>query len=161
MSRKRASLLLIEHRLKALDASQVMTVEVAGPAPASHLFLCSGRIHVEAARVVERTGLINTVPDAPLPLSFILPDNNRQYFSLSTGAGMPLRMVSAQASATFPIIDIGDYTLPRRREIRSVDIHQQDKHVMVVIYLYVNATNVEVTMNYQASILAGPAHSIT
>jgi hypothetical protein len=150
-------MLLVEHRLKTLDTSQVMTVEVAGPAPASHLFLCSGRIHVEAARVVERTGLINMRPDDPLPLSFILPDNNRQYFSLSTSAGVPLRILSAQANATFPIIDIGDYTLPRRREIRSVEIRQQDAHVLVVIYLYVNATDVEVTMHYQASILAGPA----
>lgn len=75
---------------------------------------------------------------------FLLPDNNRQYFSLSTSAGMPLRMVSARASATLPIIDIGDYTLSRRGEIRSVALHRQASHVRVAIYLYVNATEVEV-----------------
>lgn len=91
---------------------------------------------------------------------FLLPDNNRQYFSLSTSAGMPLRMVSARASATLPIIDIGDYTLSRRGEIRSVALYWQASHVMVAIYLYVNATEVEVTMNYRASMLAGPAPSI-
>lgn len=147
----------VEHRLKMLESSQVIAVEVRGPAPATHLFLCSGRIRVEAARIVERTGMINVVPDGPLPLSLILPDANRQYFSFTANDGTPLRILSASASATFPIIDISQHLLPTRREINSVQVHQQEAHAVLTIYLSVNAREVEVTMDYQASILAGPA----
>ena len=105
-------MLIVEHQLKAVESCQAIIAQVAGPAPATHLFICAGYIRVNAAHVVQQTGIINTTPDAPLPLSFILPDNDRQFLALS-----------ATAAATFPMIDLSQNTSPVRREIKAAQVH--------------------------------------
>ncbi len=152
-------MLIVEHQLKALESCQAIIAQVAGPAPATHLFICAGYIQVNAAHVVQQTGMINTMPDAPLPLSFILPGNDRQFLSLTASDGTPLTILSATASATFPMIDLSQNTSPVRREIKAVQVHQQGSHAMLVIYLKVNSTDSEVALGYQVSILAGTAMS--
>ena len=152
-------MLIVEHQFKALESCQAITAQVAGPAPATHLFICAGYIQVNAAHVVERTGIINSMPDTPLPLSFILPGNDRQFLSLTASDGTPLTILSATASATFPMIDLSQNTSPVRREIKAVQVHQQGSHALLVIYLKVNSTDSEVALGYQVSILAGTATS--
>lgn len=149
-------MLLVEHQLKAVESCQAITALVAGPAPATHLFLCAGSILVNAAHVVERTGIINSMPDAPLPLSFILPGNDRQFLALTASDGTPLTLLSSTASATFPMIDLSQNTSPVFREIKGAQVHQQGSHAVLVIFLKVNATESEVALGYQVSLLAGP-----
>ncbi len=149
-------MLIVEHRLKSIDSCQALAAQVAGPPPATHLFLCSGFIHVDAAHVVQQSGLINTMPDGPLPLAFLLPDNNRQFLSLSASDGTPLTILSSTASASFPMINLSQNTSPVRREIKGVQVQQQGLHALLVIFLYVNSTDSLVELAYQASLLAGP-----
>jgi len=152
-------MLIVEHQLKAVESCQAIIAQVAGPAPATHLFICAGYIRVNAAHVVQQTGIINTTPDAPLPLSFILPDNDRQFLALTASDGTPLTILSATASATFPMIDLSQNTAPVRREIKAAQVHQQGPHALLVIFLKVTGTDNEVAISYQVSILAGPATS--
>lgn len=150
-------MLIVEHRLKSVESCQSLVAEVAGPPPATHLFLCSGCIQVDAARIMEQSGLINTLPDAPLPLSFLLPDNNRQFLALTARDGTPLTILSSTASATFSCIDLSQNTTPVRREITGAQVQQQGSHALLVIFLRVSSTNSQVALAYQASLLAGPA----
>lgn len=149
-------MLLVEHRLKSVESCQSLVAEVVGPPPATHLFLCSGYIQIDAARIVEQSGLINTMPDSPLPLSFLLPDTARQFLALTARDGTPLTILSYTASASFPLIDLSQNTSPVRREITGVRVQQQGVHALLVIFLQVNATNSQVALAYQASLLAGP-----
>ena len=150
-------MLIVEHQLKTLEMSQAVVAQVAGPAPATHLFLCAGYIQVNAAHVVERTGMVNIMPDAPLPLSFLLPDNDRQFLTLAASDGTPLTLLSSTASATFLMIDLSQNTTPVRREIKGAQVHQQGPHAVLVIYLKVSTAESEVALGYQVSMLAGPA----
>jgi hypothetical protein len=45
---------IVEHRLKSVESCQSLIAEVAGPSPATHLFLCSGYIQIDAAQIVEQ-----------------------------------------------------------------------------------------------------------
>jgi hypothetical protein len=150
-------MLIVEHQLKTVESCQAIIAQVTGPAPATHLFLCAGYIKVHAAHVVERTGTINSMPDTALPLSFILPGNDRQFLALTASDGTPLTILSATASATFPMIDLSENTSPVRREITGAQVHQQGSHAVLVIFLKVNATDSEVALGYQVSMLAGTA----
>jgi hypothetical protein len=60
-----------------------------GRVPATHLFLCSGYIQVDAARIVQESGMINMMPDAPLPFSFLLPDNNLNSYPTPLRKNLP------------------------------------------------------------------------
>jgi len=148
--------LIIEHRLKSLESCQSLVAEVVGPPPATHLFICSGFIQIDASRIVQESGMINTMPDAPLPLSFLLPDNTRQFLALTARDGTPLTLLSSTASASFPVIDLSPNTSPVRREIKGIQVQQQGPHALLVVYLRVNTTNSQVALAYQASLLAGP-----
>jgi hypothetical protein len=149
-------MLLVEHRLKSITSCQAVVAQVAGPPPATHLFLCSGFLDVEAAHVVQQSGLVNMLPQDPLPLAFLLPDNHRQFLSLSASDGTALTMLAATASASFPCIDLSQNTTPVRREITAVQVQQQGGHVLLVILLKVSSSNSQVALAYQASLLAGP-----
>jgi hypothetical protein len=149
-------MLIVEHQLKNIESCQAMTVQVAGPAPATHLFICSGYILVNAAHVKERTGFVNMMPDHPLPFSFILPNNDRQFLSLTASNGAPLTILSFTASATFPMIHLNQAVSPLHREIKAVQVQQRGPHAELVIYLYVSGEDSEVAITYQASILASP-----
>lgn len=92
----------------------------------------------------------------PLPLSFLLPDNNRQFLALTARDGTPLTILSSTASATFPLIDLSQNTSPVRREIKGVQVQQQGSHALLVIFLRVNSTDSQVALAYQTSLLAGP-----
>ncbi len=93
-------MLIVEHRLKDVLSCQSITALVAGPAPATHLFMCAGHILVDAGHIVHQDGLINQWPDASL--SFIRPGNDRQFLALTSSEGTPLTLLSSVASATFP-----------------------------------------------------------
>lgn len=115
-------MLIVEHRLKSVASCQSLVAQVAGPPPATHLFLCSGYIHIDAAHVVERSGLVNIMPETIPPLAFLLPDTNRQFLALTGSDGASLTLLSATASVTFPMIDLSQNSSPVRREIKGVQV---------------------------------------
>jgi hypothetical protein len=152
---RRYIMLIVEHQLKELVSCQAITALIAGPAPATHLFMCAGHIVVNAGHIIHQDGFINQWPDASV--SFLLPDNDRQFLALTSSESIPLTILSSVASATFPMIEIGSgtSTSPTRREIKGVQVRQQESHAVLVINLWVNA-NVDLALAYQVSMLAGP-----
>lgn len=145
-------MLVVEHQLKTLETCQAITAQVAGPDPATHLFICTGQIVIDAGRVVQRSGMVNQIPEAPL--SFLIPDNNRKYLSLVAHDGRPLTILSSTAFAAFPVFDAG--TIEVYRRIRGAQVRQQGSHALLVVNLWVHS-HVDLALTYQVSILAGPA----
>lgn len=145
-------MIIIEHRLKEVKTCQAIEAQVVGPAPATHLFICTGIIMADAGRVVEQKGFNDiSIPEAPL--SFIIPGSDRQFLSLIDNNGTPLSIISSTAFVSFTTHN-GRHVY---KEIKQAHVYQQGAHPVLVIMLAIDI-HADAMLSYNVSILAGPAN---
>ena len=144
---------MLAHTLKSIEMCQALVAQVTGPAPATHLFICSGYILTDSAP----GGFSREHPIESL--SFILPDNDRGYLTLAAPDGSPLTLLSSTAFVAFA----EDTASSSSKIIKGAQVSQQGAHAVLTIYLWLRSmvsvedTLLDTGLAYQVSMLAGPA----